>query len=360
MRSLPTSRLVPLALVSVLALAACAEPPQDEVTSSTTTTAGSSAPAADALPCLATDVGGVNDKSFSQSANEGLLEGAQALGLESIVIEARSANDYAPNIASLVDQQCTLIVSVGFLQADATRENAEANPDIDFTTVDDDSVKLPNVRPITFDSAQPSFLAGYLAASHSTTGKVGTFGGAQIPPVTAFMDGFALGVEYYNEKHGTDVEVVGWDPVTQVGVFTGNFVAGPEAKSAAQGILDQDVDVIFAVGGPIFQSAGEAIKDANREVAMVGVDVDLYDTAPDYQHLFITSVLRRVSEGVKDSIDQHVDGTFSDAPYVGTLENGGVDIAPFHDFEDRIPAEIVAELDEVRAGIIDGSIATTP
>ncbi len=156
------------------------------------------------------------------------------------------------------------------------------------------------------------------------------------------------------------MKTVGWNPAAQVGVFTGDFVAGPTAKSVAQGILDQGVDVIYPVGGPIFQSAGEAIRDAGRDIAMVGVDVDLYETAPELKDLFLTSVLRQVAAGVKDSVLAAADGSFSNEPYLGTLANEGVDIAPWHDFESKIAPELPGELDTIRAGIIDGSIPTAP
>jgi basic membrane protein A and related proteins len=351
----PPLRLVALATAAaaVVALAGCSAPPS---TSTSTAAAGDS----DVLPCLVSDVGGFNDKSFNQSAFEGITAAAQALGVTPVTVESKTSSDYAPNIASVIDQGCTLVVTVGFNLADATKAAAEANPDVHFTIVDDDSIDLPNVRPITFDASQPSFLAGYAAASYSTTGSVGTFGGMQIPPVTAFMDGFVYGVDYYNQQNGTSVKSVGWDPASQVGVFTGDFVAGAAAKAAAQGVLDQDVDVLYPVGGPIFQSAGEAIRDAGRDIAMIGVDVDLYETAPELSDLFLTSVLRQVPAGIEDTVAMEASGTFSPAPYVGTLENDGVDIAPFHDFADKVNPDLTAKLAEVRAGIIDGSIPTRP
>jgi basic membrane protein A len=344
---------VAAACAATLVFAGCAAAPGDESSGAAPTDIA-------VVPCLVSDSGGFEDKSFNQSALEGISDAAEQLGVEAITVESQTDADYAPNISSLVDQGCTIIITVGFLIADATKEAATAHPDVHFATVDDNSIDLPNVRPIAFDSSQPSFLAGYIAASYSETGVVGTFGGAQIPPVTEFMDGFVLGVDYHNEQNGTDVEAIGWDPKTDVGVFTGDFVAGAAAKASAQNLIDQDIDVLFPVGGPIFQSAGEAIRDAGRDIAMVGVDVDLYETAPELSDLFITSVLRQVSVGVRDTILSEAAGEFSAEPYLGTLENGGVDIAPFHDFEDKVAPELVGQLDAVRAGIIDGSIPTKP
>ncbi len=111
------------------------------------------------------------------------------------------------------------------------------------------------------------------------------------------------------------------------------------------------------VGGPIFLSAGEAIRDSSdKKVVMVGVDSDAYETAPDLKDLFLTSVLKGIDAGVEDVVKTAADDKFDATPYVGTLENGGVDIAPFHDYESEVPSDLSGELDTIKAGIIDGSI----
>src|SRR5690606_2973426 len=120
------------------------------------------------------------------------------------------------------------------------------------------------------------------------TGVVGTVGGLPIPPVTLFMDGFVDGVAPYNEVNGTDVQAIGWDKAAQTGSFTGGFEAGIEAKTAAQGLLDQDVDVILPVGGPIYQSAAEAIRDKGGDIALIGVDADVYETDSTVADLLLT------------------------------------------------------------------------
>jgi basic membrane protein A len=225
--------------------------------------------------------------------------------------------------------------------------------------VDDSSVVLPNVKPIVFDTAPAAFLAGYTAASYTKTGIVGTYGGVPIPPVTIFMDGYVDGVTYYNQQKGTDVKVLGWDVASQNGVFTGGFAAGVEAKTAAQGLIDQGADVIMPVGGPIFLSAGEAIRDSGKEIALIGVDADTYLTAPALQDLFLTSVLKEVGAGVSDVVAASAAGTFTNTQYVGTLANGGVGLAPFHDFASKVNGSLQAELDAIKAGIIAGTITVT-
>lgn len=327
-------------------LAGCASAPADEEADGGTL----------ALPCMVSDAGGFDDKSFNQSGFEGLTAASEELGVEPIAVESAAETDYGPNIQSLVDQGCTLITTVGFLLADATKEAATANPDVNFAIIDDASIDLPNVKPIVFDTAQAAFLAGYTAASYSTTGVVGTFGGLPIPPVTIFMDGFADGVAYYNEQNSASVKVVGWDVASQTGSFTGGFAAGVEAKTAAQGLIDQNADVIFPVGGPIFLSAAEAIKDSGKDIPLIGVDSDAYVTAPEIKDMFLTSVLKQIGVGVADVNLAAADGMFDNTPFVGTLANGGVGLAPFHSFADKVNPDLQAQLDEITAGIIDGSI----
>ena len=331
-------------------LAGCASAPED-----TGGDTGGDA-ATDFLPCMVSDSGGFDDRSFNQLGLEGLQAASDALGVEPLTVESADDTVYESNINNLIDQGCSLIVTVGFLLSDATAAAAEQNPDIDFAIVDDSAITADNVKPITFNTSEGAFLAGYAAASYSTTGVVGTFGGIQIPTVTIFMDGFADGVAYWNEQNGGNVQVVGWDVASQTGSFTGGFAAGVEARTAAQTLIDQNADVILPVGGPIFLSAGEAIRDATRPVALIGVDADAYETASDLSDLFLTSILKGVGTGVEDVTNAAGTGEFSAEPFVGTLENDGVGIAPFHDFEDAVDPGLSDELDTIREGIIDGSI----
>ncbi|MER3393486.1 MAG: BMP family ABC transporter substrate-binding protein, partial [Microcella pacifica] len=241
---------------------------------------------------------------------------------------------------------------------EATANASAANPDINFAIIDE-FVEGDNVKPIQFDTVQAAFLAGYAAASYSETGVVGTFGGIQIPPVTIFMDGFVQGVEYHNEVNGTDVQALGWDFEGQTGAFTGGFAPGTEALTTAQGLIDQDVDVLLPVGGPIYQSAAEAIRDSGRDIALIGVDSDVYVSDPSVADLLLTSVLKNIAVGVYDVVIAAANGDFENSPYVGTLENEGVGLASFHDFESLVDAELSGQIDEVIAGIIDGSIEVT-
>jgi basic membrane protein A len=340
-----------LAALGVVALlAGCASAPEGSG-------GGGAAPAdSDFLPCMVSDSGGFNDASFNQLGKEGLDEAAKALDVKPNAVQSDAETDFGPNLTNLVNQGCSIIVTVGFLLADATKAAAEENADVEFAIIDDASIDAENVKPLTFNTSEAAFLAGYAAASYSKTGTVGTFGGMQIPTVTIFMDGFADGVQYYNEQKQKDVKVIGWDVASQTGSFTGGFAQGVEAKTAAQTLIDQNADVILPVGGPIFLSAGEAIRDAGKDIALVGVDADAYETAPDLKDLFLTSILKGIKVGVSDVVTAAGKGDFSSEPYVGTLENDGVGLAPFHDFESKVDPALMDEIDTIKQGIIDGDI----
>ncbi len=309
------------------------------------------------------DAGRFNDKSFNDSALRGITEAAAELGADFNQVESTSDDDYTPNIDAQVAEGCDIVVTVGFRVADATLAAAEANPDVKFAIVDnpldgdgDGKPDFENGKPIVFNTAEAAFLAGYASAAYSKTGVVGTFGGLPIPPVTLFMDGFVDGVAYYNEVKGTDVQAIGWNKDEQTGTFTGGFAAGVEAKTAAQGLLDQDADVILPVGGPTGRSAAEAIRDKGGDIALIGVDADVYETDPTVADLLLTSILKGVDASVHDVVIAAAGGDFDNTPYVGTLENGGVGIASFHDFESKVPASLQGELDELEAAIIAGEV----
>lgn len=178
------------------------------------------APAPPALKaCEVTDVGGVDDKGFNQKAYKGVTDAADQLGIVGSVLESQAETDYVPNIQSFVDQGCGIIVTVGFLLGDATKEAANANPTIPFSIVDyayaDGDITANNVLGQVFNTDEAAYLAGYLAAGMTKTGTIGTFGGINIPPVTIFMDGFYRGAMAYNAANGAKVKVLGWDPAKQ-------------------------------------------------------------------------------------------------------------------------------------------------
>ena len=361
--------------VAALALAGCSSSDSTD-TAATASEAASEAASesatdeatTDALPgaglkaCEVTDVGGVDDKGFNQNAYKGVTDAADQLGVEASVLESQAETDYAPNLQSFVDQGCNVIVTVGFLLGDATLEAANANPDIPFTIVDyayaDGDITANNVLGQVFNTDEAAFLAGYLAAGTSKSGKVGTFGGVNIPPVTIFMDGFYYGVQKYNADNGTNVEVLGWDPAAQSGLFTENFESLDDGRTFAQNLVDEGADVVMPVAGPVgLGSAALASELGTDKLMIIGVDSDQFESDTANSGVYLTSVLKQMDVTTFNAIKAVVDGTFVGGVTVGTLENGGVSIAPFHDMDAAVSADLKAALDTIKAGIIDGSIS---
>jgi basic membrane protein A len=177
------------------------------------------------------------------------------------------------------------------------------------------------------------------------------------PTVTIFMDGFAQGVKYYNEQKSKDVKVLGYDlDNPDSATFTGGFEANDVAKTTAQNFIDQGADVLLPVGGPIYQSAGVAIQESGKDIAMVGVDSDLYESDPTYKDLYLTSILKGIKTATDTVVTDAAAGDFSSEPYVGTLENDGVGMAPFHDFESKVNSSLQGEIDDLKAKIVSGDV----
>ncbi len=320
-------------------------------------------------PCLVSDDGGFNDKSFNQSAKEGMDRAADELGVKAIEVESRSANDYKSNLENLVAEGCSFIVAVGFKLSADTVESALANPEVDYALIDDwadndfdGTTDAPNIKPLMFDTVQAAYLGGYAAAAWSAqagVNSVGTVGGIKIPPVTIFMDGFVDGVAKYNEVKSASVATHGWNVGTQDGSFTDNFEANDVSKQAMQGILDQGVDVLLPVGGPIYQSAAAAINEGNSNALLIGVDSDLAVADPSVADLVLVSIMKRIDQAVYEATLQAAAGDYDVTPYVGTLENEGVGLSSFHDFESQLPDGLLEELAELQEQIIDGSLEVT-
>jgi basic membrane protein A len=343
--------LAGLALVGAASfiLAGCAAAPEE-----TTTAEG-----VDYKACAVSDEGSWNDKSFNEAAYEGLTKAADDLGVDTDDAESASADDFEPNLSAMIDAKCDIIFAVGFNLIDAVNAAAVANPDDHFVTIDgyvaDEATT--NLKPIIYSMNQSSYLAGYLAAAYSTTKVVGTYGGLQIDAVTDFMSGFYYGAKAYETDSGEAVTVLGWDPAAATGQFTDGFGDTEGAKSISVGQIAQDADVIYPVAGGLFSATSEAINESGKDVVFIGVDKDIAVTSPEYADQVLTSVQKKMTDAVYDVISEQVDGaTFDSTPYVGTLENGGTELADFGVFDDKVSDEIKAKLDELKAGIIDGSI----
>ena len=259
----------------------------------------------------------------------------------------------------MVDADCNIIVTVGFVLSDDTLAAAKKNPDIKFTIVDNYDPKTypaaKNLKPLTFNTAQSSFLAGYLAAGMTKT-KAGHLRWRQDPDSHDFHGRLQPGRGLLQQAKSADVQVLGWDAAKQDGQFTGDFEDVKGGQRTAQGLISQGADIIFPVAGTSGIGALQAAKTSGGKVNAIWVDTDGCVSAEQYCSNIISSVYKGMDVAVLNAIKSAKDGSFSNEPYVGTLENDGTGLAPFHDFDSKVPAELKSELDALKADIISGKI----
>jgi len=352
---------------SMMILAACGERPSDGDSAADGASEPSATATAEVQPlpegtfpdfkaCMVSDSGGFDDKSFNQTSLAGLNEVKDALDIQTATVQSDSDNEYESNIATLLRQGCKEITTVGFKLGDATEAAAKANPDVDFAIVDFDAYENPpaNVKQLAFATAEPSYLAGYLAASQSESGTVGTFGGAQIPTVTIFMDGFVQGVERYNEDNDADVQVLGYDRESGEGSFTNDFENKSKGQSIANTLISQGADVVFPVAGPAGLGGLTAVQDA--DVRAIWVDSDGCESAPEFCDVLLTSVMKGMDVAVRNAVSDSITDDFNADVYEGTLENGGVGLAPFHEADGDVEQEVKDKIAEMQSDFISGDL----
>jgi basic membrane protein A len=322
--------------------------------------------------CLVTDLAGVDDQSFNASAWQGVQD-AMAAGFateDSFFLESTDAADWQPNIDQFISQGCEHIVTVGFALGEVTAINAAANPDVIWTMIDNvltdadfAPLALENVRELVYQTDEAAFAAGYLAAGVSESGILCTYGGANFPTVAIFMDGFTRGAAHYNEVKGTDVTVIGWVVDDQDGLFTGSFTDMVLAGTTAEGLFDEGCDMIIPVGGAINLPAGDVINDKGLNAALIGVDADAFFAMPEqYKSLWLTTVEKAIAPFIALAVQQDAEDSWTAGSFLGTVENGGVGLAEFHDWDDRVSGELKAEVLQLLQDISDGTIeaAFTP
>ncbi|MGD2102549.1 MAG: BMP family ABC transporter substrate-binding protein [Acidimicrobiia bacterium] len=302
------------------------------------------------VACQVTDTGGIDDKSFNQTAYKGVTDAIDdgIASSDSSFLESQADTDYVPNIQSFLDEGCDLIITVGFLLGDATAQMAEENPDQPFQIIDFAyDPEIENVQGAVFGTTDAAFAAGYLAAGITETGVVATYGGIQIPcGVTCFMDGFVYGVRYYNEENGTDVQVLGWNPETQTGTFTGDFENLDNGRNVTQAFVDENADVILPVAGPVGEGSAALAQELGN-VWVIGVDADWFETLPQYEDQILTSVLKGLDVAVYTAIEDVANDSFEGGTRLYAIAEDGVGLGP-------INSSVPQDLQDSVAGVIDG------
>jgi basic membrane protein A len=309
------------------------------------------------LPCIVGDTGGFSDHSFNELSLNGVITASKAINSNYRKVASATSNDLVPGIQSLIAEKCNIIVTPGFDFEKPVTDAAKANPKTNFAIIDDNTINLPNVKDVVFETDEAAFLGGYVAASYSKTGVVATWGGAQYPSVTIYEDGIADGIAYYNQQKGKNVKLLGWNEATQKGTFIGDFSNQALAKTDTQNFLNQHADVIIPVAGSLYQGAAAAIQSSGSDAVIEGVDADVYQTDPTYKSLVLVSILKNLNAPVAAVIEAASKSkTFDNSLYVGTLKNGGVGLSSFHDFAGKVNPSLPGEIATIKKGIIDGTI----
>ena len=332
-----------LSAAMVVSLTACggtksetaSEAPATEEAAAEETT--EAAPASDFKIGLVTDVGGVEDQSFNQSAWEGLQRAQEEYGVTINYLSSAADSDYAPNIETFVDEEYDLIISVGFLLADATRAAAEANPDVQFAIVDDSScADLPNVTCLTFKQEQASYLVGYVAGLMTEKDNIGFVLGMASDVMHQFGYGYCAGA-------------IDANPNVTIQQGNANHFGDPAmGTTLTTNFVTNGADVVFHAAGAT--GTGVITEAQAKGIMAIGVDSDQSYLAPD---TVITSAMKRVDNAVYATVTDLVEGNLAGGIKVFDITNGGVDIAPT---QDLLPAEVVSEIEAVKEKLMSGEI----
>lgn len=286
---------------------------------------------------IVTDVGGVNDGSFNQSAWEGLQRAQKELGIQASYLESHTDADYKPNIENFIDEDYDLIICVGYALADALKEESAANPDVNFAIIDDSSLAdVPNVTSLMFEQAQASYLVGYVAGKTTKSNTIGFVIGMSTDLMNQFGYGYVAGA-------------IDANPNIKVLQNNANSFADTAAgKTAANNMVAQGADVIYHAAG----GTGLGVIDACKEAGIWAIGVDS-DQSPIAPQTILTSAMKRVDNSVYDVTKELVDGALKAGVKTYSLADEGVDIAPT---TDNIDPAVLTEIQDVKKKIIDGSI----
>ncbi|MEL7645282.1 MAG: BMP family ABC transporter substrate-binding protein [Anaerolineaceae bacterium] len=297
---------------------------------------------------LIPDVGGIDDASFNEMAAAGLAQAETDFGVIGTVYPTSVVEDYPDKIAECVAAGNALCITVGYSMMDATLSAANANPGVNFATVDASWEIYPaNLRGITFNSAQAGYLAGTLAGLMSASHVIGAIGGFPIPPVDHFMVPYQYGAQWA-------------DPQVQVLLeYAYNFGDPDLGAQMAQDQIARGADVIFAVAGPTGNGVNLATAMAGKWT--IGVDVDVYYTifgggTVDGHEYLLTSAMKRVDMAVYHTIEDIVDATFASGTMVNDLANEGVGLAPYHDAAASVPQDVQDQVTAVAQSILNGGV----
>lgn len=260
---------------------------------------------------MVTDVGGINDGSFNESAYKGLLKAKETLGIDVVYVESRQESDYASNIETLIDQDVDLILGVGYAMTEQFEEAAKQYPDRKFALIDGEFVEVPeNVLNIKFKEQEAGYLAGVLAAKTSNTDVIGFIGGMKAPVVDRYKYGFIAGVKD-TKPNATVLEQ-----------YANSFTDTSKGRAIADHMILKDADIIFHAAGPVGNGMFEALKEKN--LLGIGVDTDQNSIAPQ---TVLTSAVKNLDIATYELSECLLTGNFKGGEAkLNDLTNAGVGI----------------------------------
>lgn len=293
--------------------------------------------------------------------NRSVIAGAQRAAAQFGVIvdvtESVTEADYAAGFDDFVAYGCSLIVASSVHLAHAAEVAAKNHSGQSFAIVDYDYPnRIDNMMELTFNATEPAFLAGYLAGATTKTGVVATYAGLNIEPFTRTMDGFIKGVSYYNRQAGTSVQILGWDGTD--GRFVGNLDDPDVGMDIATDFVAQGADTIFPVAGDVGLGSATVALASPEPVRIIGIDNDLFKAHPEVRSVYLTSVIKNFDMAIVEAVERSIFLGETGGQFVGTLENGAVDIAPFHAQSKVISQALRKQLAELRAEVIAGNVTT--
>jgi basic membrane protein A len=331
--------------MAVMALGGCTPP---------ASTGGTTPPATKVLKAgMVTDIGGLGDKSFNDLSYAGLVKAQKDLGVEIKAVSSKAMTDYDSNIAQLANAKFDVVFCVGFLMTDAISKAATAFPDVKFGGIDIyNAGTQPNQLGLSFKEQEAGYLAGVAAGlltkdtavdpRINADNVIGFVGGMPIPPVQKFEAGFIAGAKSVNPD------------VVVKSLYSGSFTDQAKGKELGLSLISQKVDIIFAAAGQSGIGAFQAAKEKNA--LFIGVDSDQYMTLPSPGDTVITSAMKNVDVAVFETIKAVKDGTFKGGNQLFGMKEGGVGLAPWHDFESKVPQAVKDAVEKAKKAIIDGTV----
>lgn len=305
---------------------------------------------------LATDEGGINDKSFNQTASEGVVKAKNELGVEYKYVESQKKEDYVPSLQALVDDKAQLTFAVGFQLADAVKEVAANNPDVKFCLIDS-VLEADNVLSITFKEEEGSFLMGVIAGLTTKTNKIGFIGGKDFDTINKFEAGFAAGVQAVNPEAAKGLLSADGKTAGTTVKYADSFSDTNKGYELSKSLYDAGCDVIYHAAGGVgigLFKATQELRKAGQDVWAIGVDMDQAKSLPDYADCILSSMMKRVDLATYETSKAMVDGTFKAGVKTLGIAEGGVGIAASTDKNTK--ADVLKKAQEFETKIKNGEI----